>query len=212
MSRDIFQARPDSRNDMTETLAMSRNQMSQDLGKRKTASEAMIINQYTELRSDERRDIIADFLERSVQDIDRLVFKYWDTPDIIELIGEEGKEWATWAGEDLEGKYGIQIIPNSVMPHTKEMYRQKVEHLYSILMGNPFVNMKEMTRILLDSHEEFDTNKILLQQPGIPGDGTSMADFRPGQPKLQDDSKPEGQIAMPGNPEAAMAQGQRELG
>lgn len=214
MSRDIYQARGDIRTDMMETLAMGRNQMSQEMGKRKTASEAMIINQYTELRSDERRDIVADFLERSIKDVNTLVFKFWDVPDVIRLIGQEGEEWATWTGEDLEGEYAVQIIPNSIMPHTKELYKQKVEHLYSIMAGNPLVNLKEMTRLVFDASEEFDTNKLLLQQPGMPGDGTSMADFRPGQAKMQDDSptQPEGQINLPGSPEGAMAQGQRELG
>lgn len=214
MSRDIYQARGDIRTDMMETLAMGRNQMSQEMGKRKTASEAMIINQYTELRSDERRDIVADFLERSIKDVNTLVFKFWDVPDVIKLIGQEGEEWATWTGEDLEGEYAVQIVPNSVMPHTKELYKQKVEHLFSINAGNPYVNMKEMTRLLFDAYEEFDTNKLLLNQPGVPGDNTSMVDFRPGQAKMADDAptQPEGQITLPGSPEGAMAQGQREMG
>ena len=214
MSRDIFQARGDIRADMVETLAMGKNQMSQEMGKRKTASEAMIINQYTELRSDERRDIVADFLERSIEDVNTLVFKFWDTPDVIELVGQEGEAWAEWTGADLEGKYAVQIVPNSVMPHTKEQYKQKVEHLYSLVAGNPFVSLKEMTRLLFDAYEEFDTEKLLLKQPG---EAPSMADFRPGQAKMQDDSpgsqpQPQGQLNMPGSPEAAMAQGSKQIG
>jgi hypothetical protein len=211
MSRDIYQARGDIRTDMMETLAMGRNQMSQEMGKRKTASEAMIINQYTELRSDERRDIVADFIERAIQDVNTLVFKFWDVPDVIELVGQEGEAWAEWTGADLEGRYAVQIVPNSVMPHTKEQYKQKVEHLYSIVTGNPFVNLKEMTRLLFDAYEEFDTEKLILKQQG---EAPSMADFRPGQAKMQDDAKPqpEGQINLQGSPEGAMAQGQREIG
>ncbi len=210
MSRDIYQARGDIRSDLDDTLAMGRNQQSQEMGKRKTASEAMIINQYTELRSDERRDIVADFLERAIVDVNKLVFKFWDTPDVIKLIGVEGEEWETWTGEDLEGEYAIQLTPNSVMPHTKELYKQKVEKLYQLLAGNPFVNLKEMTRILLDANEEFDTQKLLLSQPG---EAPSMADFRPGQAKMQDDAQPGGQpIQGPATPEMAMAQGQREMG
>jgi hypothetical protein len=210
MSRDIYQARGDIMKDLDDTLAMGKNQQSQEMGKRKTASEAMIINQYTELRSDERRDIVADFIERSMQDINKLLFKFWDTPDVIKLIGPEGEEWETWTGEDLEGEYAIQITPNSVMPHTKEQYKQKVERLYQMMAGNPFVNLKEMTRLVFDASEEFDTEKLLLQQPG---QAPSMADFRPGQAKMQDGEQSGGQpIQGPATPEMAMAQGQRDAG
>jgi hypothetical protein len=174
--------------------------MSQEMGKRKTAHEAMLIDQYSQLRSDERRDIVGDFLTRSIKDINRLIFKFWDTPDVIELVGEEGKEWETWTGEDLQGDYAIQIVPNSTLPHTKEQYKQKVTQLYQLLQGNPFINLKEMTRVLLDAHEEFDTSKLLLNQPG---EAPSMADFRPGQAKMQDEA---GQSMGPGSPPTAPAE------
>ncbi len=199
MSRDIFQARSDIRADMTDVLAMGKNQMTQELGKRKTASEAMLINQYTELRADERRDIVADFLERSMSDVNTLVFNFWDTPDVIRLVGPEGEVWEDWTGEDLRGKYAVQIVPNSTVPHTKKEYQQKVEKLYQMLAGNPFVNLKEMTRILLDSYEEFDTSKLLLTQPG---EQPSMADFRPGKAKMQDEEQ--SRINIPEIPEVAM--------
>jgi hypothetical protein len=201
MSGDIYRVGGEIRQDIQDILALGKNQLSQEMGKRKTAHEAQIIDQYTQLRSDERRDIIGDFLVRSVKDVNRLLFKFWDTPSVIELIGEEGKEWEEWTGEDLQGDYAIQIVPNSTLPHTKEQYKKKIQELYQLLQGNPIVNLKEMTRVLLDSYDEFDTSKLLLSQPG---EQASMADFRPGQAKMEDEEG--GQSMGPGSPPNAPAE------
>jgi hypothetical protein len=200
MSGDIYKVGQDLRNDIQDILALGKNQTSQELGKRKTAHEAQIIDQYAQLRSDERRDIVGDFIERAVKDVNKLIFKFWDTPTVIQYIGDEGKEWDTWTGEDLQGDYAISIVPNSTLPHTKDEFRKKVQELYQLLAGNPFVNVKELTRVLLDSYEEFDTDKLLLKQPG---EAPSMADFRPGKAKLQDEP---GQSMGPGSPPNAPAE------
>jgi hypothetical protein len=68
--------------------------------------------------------------------------------------------------------------------------------LYQTLQGNPFINLKEMTRVLLDSYKEFDTSKLLMTQPG---EAPSMADYRPGKAKMQDEGGSEA-----GGPQAGM--------
>jgi hypothetical protein len=200
MSQDILQARATIRNDFQEILSMGKNQLSQEMGKRKTAKEAEIINQYVELRSDERRDIVADFIERSVEDVNVLLFKFWDVPDVIKVMGPEGSVWEEWSGESLAGKYAVNIVPNSTIPQTRDMYRQKVERLYQTVAGNPVVNLKEMTSLLFDAYDEFDTERLIMHQPG---EAPSMADFRPGKPhrqgeKEQGKGQPTGSSNMPG--------------
>ena len=208
MSGDIYRVSQDIRNDMMETLSVGKNQLSQEMGKRKTAHEAEIINQYTELRADERRDIVADFLQRAIGGINTLVFKFWDSTDVIRIMGDEGMAWEEWNGDALQGEYAIQVIPNSTLPHSKEAWQGKIEKIYQTLVGNPFVNLKEITRLYLDSFEEFDTSKILIQ---VPGETPSMADFRPGDAKMQDDASPPqamppAGMPAPGSPPGAPAQ------
>ena len=182
ISRDIFAGTVEIRNDFQEILSIGRNQLSQEMGKRKTASEAMLINQYTQIRSDERRDIISDFLIRAVYDVNRLVYKFYDSEKVTKLVGPEGEVWISWTGETLEAEYAIRMIPNSTLPVTKDLYRQKVERMIQIHSGNPYVDQKELTRLHLDSFEEFDTNKLLLQQPDMM---QPMINFRPGKTKSE---------------------------
>ena len=178
MSRDIFMAATDVRSDFQEILRMGKNQLSQEMGRRKTATEAIVINQYTEMGGDERRDIVSDFLEKSIRDINRLVYNFWDQKAVIKLVGPEGAEWVEWNGEMLDGEYGISILPNSTLPASKELYRNKVGSLVQQYINDPYINQKELRRLHLDAFEEFDTNKLLLQEP----DQTqAMVDFRPGQ-------------------------------
>lgn len=180
MSRDIFMAATDVRGDFQEILRMGKNQLSQEMGRRKTATEAIVINQYTEMGGDERRDIVSDFLEKSIRDVNRLVYNFWDQMDVIQLVGEEGQEWVNWNGEMIKGEYAINILPNSTLPASKELYRQKVGALVQQYINDPYINQKELRRLHLDSFEEFDTNKLLLQEPN---QMQPMVDFRPGQAK-----------------------------
>jgi hypothetical protein len=115
--------------------------------------------------------------------VNRLVYKFKDTEDIIKIIGSEGEEWANWSGDVFEIESAIRILPNSMLPMTKEVYRQKIERLLQIHAQNPYINQKELTRLHLDSFEEFDTNKLLLQQADVM---QPMIDFRPGKSKSEE--------------------------
>lgn len=197
MSRDIYNVGDIIRNDIKEILAFGQNQMGAELGRRKTASEAMIINQYAQLRSDERRDIIGDFLERTIKDINTLIFKFWDTDDVIKVTGPEGQEWATWNGEFLSGEYAISVVPNSTLPMTKELYKQQTTELVMKYRNDPYIDQKELHRIDLDAYEEFDTENLLMKDPNQPQ--VMMEDFRPGKGKRGS------RIQTPENPEEANA-------
>jgi len=193
MSRDIFQAAVDIRADMREILAFGQNQLGQEMGRRKTASEALIIKENVDLRSDERRDIVADFLTRTMYDINKLLSIFCDVEEMVKLIGPEGAEWQ----QDSE-EYAIKILSNSTLPMTKDLYRQQLQQLVQMFGGDPLINQMELRRLFLDSFEEFDTSRILLQQP----DYNQALDFRPGQVKVEGSK-----IQPPQNPQQAIAGG-----
>ena len=165
MSRDIPMARQAIREDIREILAVGPNQLGQEMGRRKTATEAGLIEQSVKIRGDERRDLIADFIGRSVEDVNQILFKFWDTPDVVEVVGPEGSGFVPWTGEFLEGEYALSIVPNSTLPRSKEQYKKEVVQLYEVLNGDPYVDQKELRRILLDAFEEFNTDRLLLAQP-----------------------------------------------
>ncbi len=195
MSRDIYAVGDAMRQDIQEVLAFGQNQLAQELGRRKTATEANVINQYAQLRSDERRDIVGDFLSRSIEDVNRLVFKFWDNEDVIKVIGPEGDEWVTWSGELLSAEYAIRIVPNSTLPMTKEIYRSKTNELVMKYRNDPYINQKELHRVDLDAYEEFDTNALLVPDPNVP---QVMMDFRPGEGKRGEEEG--SRINIPENP------------
>ena len=201
MSRDIVQSRAAIREDIREILAVGPNQLGQEMGRRKTASEAMIIDQSVKIRGDERRDLIADFLGRAIDDINRLLFKFWDTPEVVKVVGPEGEAFEEWTGAYLESEYALRILPNSTLPESEEQYKQTLTQLYQMLNGDPYVDQKELRRLLLDSYKEFDTNRLLLQQPNEM-QPMNMA-ITPGQAKHGDGSR----ISMPENPGAVNMSG-----
>jgi hypothetical protein len=70
-------------------------------------------------------------------------------------------------------------------------------------LGHPLINQTELIRLDLDSYEEFDTSRILLQQPKY----NQPLDFRPGQRQVEDSH-----INIPEQPLATPMAGQMQPG
>ncbi|HKZ39551.1 MAG TPA: hypothetical protein VJ044_01235, partial [Candidatus Hodarchaeales archaeon] len=78
MSRDIFNIDEVIRNDIREVMSFSRNQAGDFSTSRTTAHEVETVRQAIELRSDERRDMVADLISASFQrKINPMIFEFW---------------------------------------------------------------------------------------------------------------------------------------
>lgn len=170
---DLRTAADDIRQDVRETVGFSRNQF----GEFKpgsgdtTATEANIVRQATEIRVDERRDMIADFIVDIMETVHQVIFRHWGTDEVVDLVGPGGVSvWVKFSGELLRtGKYSIKVDPDSSVPETRALREQKALQLYQILKTNPIIDPAGLTLYLLHELHGVQFDNLMRSLPPVQG-------------------------------------------
>lgn len=184
MSRDIFNVSDVIRTDISEILGFSRNQAGEFDVSRRTATEASIVQRALEIRSDERRDQVADLIAAAFQrKINPMIFDQWTEQRSIEVSGKGG--WVKFNGRQIRGDYSVSIVADSVVPLTQAQRQQTALTALQQFKDDPRIDQNRLyewalgqfqalglpTDLLL-SDEEFQKNQQqqliqgLLQEVG----------------------------------------------
>lgn len=162
--RDMYQ-------EMREQVGFSRNAMGEaEQGSEKiTAAEAKIVAAASEIRIDERRDMLADMLTNIVSDMHRIIFKYWTEEQIVDIIGPTGAPiWVSFKGSMLEnGDYTISVDPDSGLPQTKALREQKAVQIYQLFRQDPLINPERLVQNTLRELQGVQYDELMMtNQPG----------------------------------------------
>jgi len=174
--QDLIQARQLIWETVREVFGFSRNQSGQFASRRgdTTATEAQIVHQASEIRLDERRDIMADVLSDIVRSMHRIIFAHWRNEQVIDLVGPEGVPiFVRFTGEMLKtGQYEVKIDPDNGQPESRAMRQQKAFLMYERLASNPLIDPIQLTAFLLHELQgvEFDG---MMRGMGLLGGGVS---------------------------------------
>jgi len=150
--------------DVRLMLGLSRVQMGEFTppSKRATATEVQAVQIAHQLRMDERRDAMADFIERVMTKVDDLIIRNWTTERVVEVIGIEGaRYWVRITGDDLKGKFTMKVDVESMTPQTKALRKHEIIELIGALAKVPNANINELLRALLYQYEWVDVMKVL---------------------------------------------------
>lgn len=98
---DLISAAREIREDVREVVGFSRNQMGafEAPSGRRTAHEAEIVRAASMIRIDERRDIMADLLEKIIRTENQLIFDNWASERVVDVVGPDGaRYWIRFTG------------------------------------------------------------------------------------------------------------------
>ena len=169
-------------NDIRENMGFSRNEFGEFQGGREspTATETQIVKQASEIRVDERRDMIADLLVEVVEDLNTLIFKHWTQEQVVEVSGPAGVPiWVKFRPTMLKrGKYEVKVDPDQSVAQTKELREAKAIGLYDRLKENPLIDPMKLTQHLLHELHGVAFDDMMR---GIPG-GMGLQQDRPISP------------------------------
>ena len=117
----------------------------------RSATEASIVNQATQIRIDERRDLVADTIVDLMTGVHTIIFQFWSQEQIIDVVGDDGAvAWIKFTPEMLKrGVYEINVDPDSGLPQTAQLRQQQALQLYPILLQNPYIDKLRLTQFLL---------------------------------------------------------------
>lgn len=170
---DLTQMAVEVMQDVRETLGFSRN----EFGEYKpgshspTATEAQAVKVASEIRVDERRDMIADMLVKAATDWHPIIFNHWTKEQVIDIAGPLGIQlWVVFRPAMLKrGAYNVCVDPDTSVPETKDLRQQKAIQTYTILKENPLIDPWKLTKYLLrELHGvAFDDMMVPMQGPGM---------------------------------------------
>lgn len=98
----------------------------------RSATEAMIVNQAVQIRTDERRDIVADVLVDITEHLNHLILERWEGSHVVDILGPEGEQiWVEFKAEQLKSlEYDVRVDPDSAVPETRQLRRQNASQVY----------------------------------------------------------------------------------
>lgn len=140
--------------DVREGMGFSRNQAgeySEGKSKNPTATEASIVQAASEIRVDERRDMLADMIVDVFEDIHEDIFDRWHDEQVLQVMGPDNVPvWVSFKPEALKSaQYEFQIDPDTAVPETKAVRQQKAVQTYGVLKDNPLIDPHLLTKYLL---------------------------------------------------------------
>lgn len=170
--------------DFREGVGFSRNQSGEfrEGSEAATATEANIVRMASEIRVDERRDIVADLLVDVIDGMHNLMFSFWGQDEIVDVVGPGGVPvWVRFQKDMLKiGQYAVKVDPDTSVPETKSLREQRAVQLYGLLKENPLIDPLRLTQYLLHEFHgvQFDEMIRQLPQQGTPPRGPiSPLDF-----------------------------------
>lgn len=168
--------------DVRETLGFSRNQFGEFNSRSgdTSATEASIVKQATEIRVDERRDMLADTLTEIIGQMHGILFDQWQPITAIDVLGPGGaKIWVNFSSELMrQGRYDVRIDPDANIPETRQLREQRAVQLYQLLKTNPLVDPVKLTQYLMHELKGVQFDDMMKMLPPAEG-GTPERPINP---------------------------------
>lgn len=163
----LVQEQQQTEEDMRSTMGFSQNQSGAYIDKtNSTATEAQIVDQSANIRSDERRDIVADVLSRVIRKWNQFIFKYWDKERVVQITGTDGLQyWISYTGAQLQGEYDTIISPESGQPVTRQARQQLAQQMFSLFNGDPLIDQIRLRQLVLQQTDLIDPSWQQLIKP-----------------------------------------------
>jgi len=168
----LFQAKDNVLNSIREIVGMSQNQLGAFVGKTHIAEgEGRRVQGSMEERMSERRDEVANFLTRTLEKLNNIIFDKWDTTKVEPIIGPDMVEyWVEYKGDQIRGEYNVQVTGEDIAPLNTEYRMQELTGLVSLLASNPLIDQSELTRQVVGMVRGFDGVRLMkpVQSQGGP--------------------------------------------
>ncbi len=169
----LFKAENINAQDTREAMGFSRNEFGETSPQsaRTSAAETRVVKAASEIRVDERRDMIAEMMVDMVQDMHTVTHNEWQEEQVIDVAGPAGMRlWVEFNPMMLRsGVYEVSIDPDTSLPQTKDMREQKAMAMYMELKKNPLIDPMKLTRYLMHEMHGVEFDDMMVMPNGANG-------------------------------------------
>lgn len=139
---------------------------------RTSAFESKVAKMSSDIRVDERRDMIADSILDTMEHVNRIIFNYWTQEQVIDIVGPLGVPlWIKFKPQMLkEQTFNINVDPDTSLPQTKDQREAKADKVYMVLKDNPMIDPMRLTRYYLHEQHGVQFDDMMRgMPPGVGG-------------------------------------------
>jgi len=170
------------RKDAREISGLSRNQVGEFEGGRRTATESQIVQMASQIRVNERKDMVADLLVDIVEKYNQYMFSQYKVQQVEDIVGPDGvRYWVNFTYEQIKSKYAFRVDPESGMPVSSETRKADAIAVAQYIQSSPLVamamqgggempyNLEALDRFVLSQFEGVPLDEIMPMRAGAGG-------------------------------------------
>jgi hypothetical protein len=163
----LYQEGENTRRNAREIIGMSSNQQGEyDRSSRRTASEAMIVNQNSMQRMSRRQIAVRNLYTEAFKKINNLIFTFWKTPRVAKILDPRSQViWQQYTGEQLKADYIYKLSFSNDPPESPQQRRQTALSMMQIFGQDPSVDQTSLRRYVANAFNDVDITAIF--KPGV---------------------------------------------
>jgi hypothetical protein len=160
------------RSHVRELLGQGQQQLGEAPPGRRSATEMRDVQDNSDIRLSERRDIVADALKNVVYKLNNIVQTRWDTDKITQIVGIDGaRYWVYFKATQNKMDCTLRVDVESMTPRTKNAKKREIIELITALGNNPRANVDYLMRMLLREYDWIDAMQVFPPAPEMMSGG-----------------------------------------
>jgi len=176
ISPDSYRVADQGETDVFRTAGLAPSTVGQKLGGRTSATEAGQIGAGEAQRMENARTVVEDFAADITRKLIQIIGNKLSDEEVVLIVGEENFTPFKYTKKQLQGEFSYAVKAGSMTKPNREVLRQQLLNLLNISQQDPIINRKELWRLVLETYDAPDIEKILTPPPAQPPGGGQVAD------------------------------------
>lgn len=144
--------------DIRAVIGFNRNANAEFSDTKKTALEAQIVQQALQLRLDERRDMVADWIKRGMVTVNDMVSDRWTAQQVMQWAGQSDG-WDKLP--QVKHLYIMKVVPDSTLPLSRMLAKQEANTMYGLFKDDQLIDPIWLREHILEQFESVDPKTAL---------------------------------------------------
>jgi len=154
------------RRNARETAGMSSNQQGEFGGTtRRTAQEVYTVERHAMRRTTRRENCLKSAYVDTARKLMQIVFTFWRTPRVIDIVGEGGiKKWTQFTGDEIRGEYDYDAMLSEEPSTGPTERRQEAINHYLLLREDPSVDQVALREYLKRAYNDVNFGSLWTEE------------------------------------------------
>jgi hypothetical protein len=134
---DVYQTEQNIKRDITTIGGITDYQRGSAAQGAKSATEASIVEAHSNLRSEERLDVVSTFAQRIIRNLGMICQNFMDQEQVFPIVGDDAILWAKVDKKAIQGEMMFGVVYGSSAAVNRDVEKQQILQAYEMLAQDP---------------------------------------------------------------------------